>query len=227
MSKLVVFDVDGTFLNSQALYDKTVIEYSRAQGLPDPCITTIRHGYGDPTAHDFGWGVSPEEQVRHMLASCELNDKYSMSGDPRYTPDLFNGVPESLTHLKGAGHTLAIITSKPEEPLLHLLDYHNIRHLFSTHRSYDDVQRRNEREKPQPDMLHSVMRELKFEPPDTVMVGDTTMDIRMGRSANAHTIGVTWGAHRKEDLQSAGAHHIVDTAFSDVVHTIKKIFNQV
>lgn len=225
MSKLIVFDVDGTILNSQAMYDNVVLEYSRAQGLPVPCLKTIRHGYGDPYAHDFGWGVSREEQVQHMIATCVLTDKYSMSGEPHHTPALFSGVTESLDHLKESGHTLALITSKPEAPLLHLLDLHGIRKFFSAHRAQDDVRRRNEREKPQPDMLHSVMRELKFIPKDTVMIGDTTMDILMGKSAGAHTIGVTWGAHPKEHLQNAGAHYIVETAFHDVIHTIKKIFH--
>jgi phosphoglycolate phosphatase len=224
MSKLIVFDVDGTFLNSQALYNKVTLEYSRAQGLPDPDLQKIRHGYGDPYAHDFGWGVSKDEQYRHMIATCVLTDTYSMSGEPHYTPELYPGVPESLAHLKGTGHTLAIITSKPEAPLLHLLDMHDVRKYFSLHRAQDDVKRRNEREKPHPDMLHSVMRELKFGPQDTVMIGDTTMDMRMGLSAGAHTIGVTWGAHPKEHLQQAGAHHIVETKFDDLVHAIRAVF---
>jgi phosphoglycolate phosphatase len=222
--RLIVFDVDGTILNSQAMGDRIVLEYSRAQGLPDPDLEEIRHGYGDPYAHDFGWGVSREEQVRHMRASWALVDECSLSGKPEHTPALFAGVPETLLLLKNTGHTLAIITSKPEAPLLHLLDMHNVRHFFATHRAVDDVHRRKEREKPQPDMLQSVMRELKFTPKDTVMIGDTTMDIRMGRSADTHTIGVTWGAHPKEHLQQAGAHHIVETKVDDIVHTIKVIF---
>ncbi len=225
MSKLIVFDVDGTILNSQAMYDKVVLEYSRTNELPEPCLKTIRHGYGDPHAHDFGWGVSREEQFHHMIQTMILTDKYSMSGEAHHTPELYEGVPESLTRLKDIGHTLAIITSKPEAPLLHLLDIHKVRHFFSAHRAHDDIARRKEREKPQPDMLHSVMRELKFTPKDTVMIGDTTMDICMGRSAGTHTIGVTWGAHPKEHLEEAGAHHIVDTEFNDVTHVIKKIFN--
>jgi phosphoglycolate phosphatase len=56
------------------------------------------------------------------------------------------------------------------------------------------------------------------------MIGDTTMDIRMGRSAGTHTIGVTWGAHLKEHLVEAGAHHIVETKVPDVAPVIKKIF---
>jgi phosphoglycolate phosphatase len=224
MSKLIVFDVDGTFLDSQSLFNDTVREYSRLQGLPDPDINAIRHGYGDPYAHDFGWGVSKDEQYRHMIEACILTDKHSMSGKPEHTPQLYAGVPETFTRLKDTGYTFAIITSKPEAPLLHLLDMHKVRHFFTAHRAIDDVHRRNEREKPQPDMLRSVMRELKFKPEDTVMIGDTTMDIRMGRSADTHTIGVTWGAHPKEHLQQAGAHHIVETKFDDLMHIIKTIF---
>jgi phosphoglycolate phosphatase len=223
MSKLIVLDVDGTILDSNSLYAKALADYSKEQGLPHPDIGAIMRGYGDPHAHDFGWGVSRAEQVRHLNASYAFSDKYSMSGHPDYTPKLYEGVYESLVHMKDLGHKLAIITSKSEAPLLHLLEHHKISKLFSARRVYDDIQRRQEREKPQPDMLHSVMCELAFVPEETVMVGDTTMDIRMGRAAKAHTIGVTWGCHPKEHLVEAGAHHIVETAFNDVVSTIKKI----
>jgi phosphoglycolate phosphatase len=224
MPKLIVFDVDGTILNSQPMGEKIVLEYSRARGLPDPNLEKIRHGYGDPHNHDFGWGVSKDEQFKHMIASWEMVDRLSLSGKPEYTPPLYEGVPEALARLREAGHTLAIITAKPEAPLLHLLKMHNVGDHFAAHRNGDDFRRRKEREKPHPDMLHSVMKELKFGPADTVMIGDTTMDIRMGRAAGAHTIGVTWGAHPKEHLVGAGAHHIVETKFDDVAHTIKKIF---
>lgn len=224
MPKLIVFDCDGTFLNSQALGDKIVGEYSLAHGLPIPDFEKIRHGYGDPYNHDFGWGVSREEQVRHMIASWELFDELSQSGRPEHTPQLFDGVPESLAHLKKNGYTLSIITSKPEKPLLHLLEMHNIGHFFTAHRTSDDIKRRNQREKPHPDMLHNMMEELEFGPADTVMIGDTTMDIRMGCLAGTHTIGVTWGAHPREHLTDAGAHHIVDTKFNDLPRTIKKVF---
>lgn len=223
MSKLVVFDVDGTFLNSHGVFDRILLEYSRDRGLPDPCLTTIRHGYGNPRAHDFKWGVSREEQAAHLMNAFIIGDDITMR-DPNYTPTLYDGVPEVLTMLKDHGHTLAIITSKAEAPLLHLLEKYEVKKHFSTYRAYDDIKRRGEREKPSPDMLHSVMNELKFTPSDTVMIGDTTMDIRMGRAAGTHTIGVTWGAHPKEHLEDAGAHHILDSHFHEVGHTVKKIF---
>jgi phosphoglycolate phosphatase len=224
MSKLIVFDVDGTILDSWGGYEKVLMDYSQERGLPRPCFETIKKGYGNAHDHDFGWGVGRDEQWQHMLETFRIAERHEMSGDPRHTPNLFDGVGESLTHLKDLGHTLAIITSKAEAPLLHLLEHHKIRRLFSAHRSINDVARRGEKEKPAPDMLHSVMRELKFSPEETVMIGDTTMDVRMGRAAAAHTIGVTWGTHPKEYLADAGAQHIVETVFGDVVRTVKGIF---
>lgn len=224
MSKLIVFDVDGTLLDSWGGYEKVVMQYSQDRGLPRPCFETIKKGYGNAHAHDFGWGVGRDEQWQHMLETFRIAERREMSGDPHHTPGLFDGVEESLIHLKDLGHTLAIITSKAEAPLLHLLEHHNIGRLFSAHRSINDVTRRGEKEKPAPDMLKSVMRELGFAPGETAMVGDTTMDVRMGRSAEAHAIGVTWGTHSKEHLAGAGAHHIVETVFDDVVTAVKGIF---
>jgi phosphoglycolate phosphatase len=225
MGKLAVFDVDGTILDSFGLYERVTLEYSREQGLPAPCLATIRRGYGDPHNHDFKWGVPRAEQITHLHATFAMVDAWSMSREADKTPLLFDGVTDGLKDLKNKGYTLAIVTSKPEAPLLHLLDHHGIRGLFSAHRAWDDIKRRGEKEKPEPDMLRSVMNELSFVAADTVMIGDTTMDIRMGRSAQARTIGVTWGTHLREDLEGAGAHHIVDTRFDDVVATIGRTFS--
>lgn len=224
MSRLVVFDVDGTFLNSQVLYDKAVLEYSRANGLPPPDLEAIRLGYGDPHAHDFGWGVSKDEQARHMIESMVLADSYSMSGAPEHTPPFFDGVRPAFAALKDAGYMLAIVTSKPEAPLLHILAHYGVQDVFSARRTFDDVKRRGEREKPAPDMLQSVMRELGALAQDTVMVGDTTMDMRMGVAAGARAVGVAWGMHPRAHLQDAGAHVVVEGDFSRLPCVIDALF---
>lgn len=224
MTKLVIFDVDGTFLNSYGLYEKVVSIYSSENNLPFPCIASIKKGYGAPDAYDFKWGVPREEQRKHLHATFQMTDDWSVSGEADKTPQLFDDVVETLTHLKDLGHTLAIVTSKSEAPLLHLLDYHKVGHFFATHRNWDDIKRRGEKEKPSPDKLQSVMRELKFRPEETVMIGDTTMDIGAGRAAGTSAIGVTWGVHDEEDLLTTGAHHIVKTGFADLVPVIKTVF---
>lgn len=224
MSRLIVFDVDGTFLDSLSLLDEGLREYSRNNGLPMPNVQAIRHGYGAPLDHDFGWGVSREEQARHMSAAFDFFDTHTMSGAANAVPGLFAGAKEVFTHLKDCHYTLAIITSKSEAPLRHVLEHHGLEKFFSAQRHYDDIQKRKEREKPHPDMLHSVMRELKFTPEETAMIGDSTMDIRMGRAAQTSAIGVTWGAHPKHHLVDAGAHHIVETALGDVVPLLVKMY---
>ena len=222
MSKLIVFDVDGTILDSLGFFERVVEQYSKDLGLPVPCFKTIRTGYGDPHNHDFKWGVGREEQVQHLFATYRLTDELSKQQPPLF----YDGVHDALVHLKDLGHTLGIVTSKPEAPLLHVLEEHKVTHLFSAIRHGDDEKRRGEREKPYPDQLHSLIRELKFHPDETVMVGDTTMDIRMGRGAGTQTLGVLWGAHQHEDLAGAGAHYIVDDHFDEVVKTVKKIFGE-
>lgn len=223
MKGLVVFDVDGTILDSFGLFQQVVAEYSQDMGLPHPCLETIKRGYADCHNHDFKWGVSREEQEKHLIETFKLTDVWSLSGEAGKTPVLFSGVKEGLVQLKDHGHTLAIVTSKGEAALLYLLEHHGITKLFSAHRAWDDIARRGEKEKPAPDMLQSVMRDLKFVPDETVMIGDTTMDMKMGRAAQTGTIGVTWGSHQKDHLEDAGAHHIIETHFDDVVLTVGKI----
>lgn len=220
---LVVFDVDGTFLDSYGLFEMVLRDYSREMGLPEPDYEAVRHGYADSNAFDFRWGVSKEDQLRHLVNSFIRMDEWSMSGEHHKTPSLFTGVEEALIELKDNGHTLAIVTSKGEAPLLHLLEHHKIGNLFSAHRTWDDITRRGEKEKPEPDMLLSVMKQLDYAPEETVMVGDTVMDVKMGRNAGTHTIGVAWGMHPVPHLTGAGAHHIVDEHFRHVPLTVKKI----
>ncbi len=223
MTGLVVFDVDGTFLDSYGLFEAVLGHYSKEKNLPEPSYEAIRHGYADSDGHDFKWGVSKEEQLKHLIAAFNRMDEWSVSGDPSRTPALFAGVEEALIQLRDMGHTLAIVTSKSEAPLLHLLEYHKVGNLFAARRTWDDIVRRGEKEKPEPDMLLSVMKELDFAPDRTVMVGDTSMDVKMGRRAGTHTIGVAWGMHPIAHLEDAGAHHIVDEHFRTVPQKVKEI----
>jgi len=224
MTGLIVFDVDGTILDSYTLFERAITHYSEQNNMPMPDYEAIRHGYSDPLKFDFKWGIPLEHQEKHLGSVFTLVDQWSMAGLPENTPQLFAGVEESLKRLRDEGHRLAIVTSKPEAPLLHLLELHGVGDMFEAHRTWDDIIRRGEKEKPQPDMLLSVMRELDVDPRDTVMVGDTIMDVKMGRNAKTHTIGVAWGMHPVQHLVDAGAHHIIDTPFTEIVPVVKKIF---
>lgn len=220
MKKLVVFDIDGTLLNSFGLYGRAVEVYSRDNNLPMPCLDTIRTGYGNPYDHDFKWGVDRKTQVEHLYGTFKLVDDWTASGNPEFMPPLFLGVVELLKDLHLRNHELAIVTSKPSVPLATTLAHYGLGGYFCAIRTSCDVKGRGEAEKPAPDQLLSIMRDRKMTPDATLMVGDTTMDMRMGRGAGATAIGVTWGVHSRDVLLDAGAHHIVDSHAQDIVKYI-------
>lgn len=220
MKKLVVFDIDGTLLNSYGLYGRAVEEYSRDNNLPMPCLDTIRIGYGNPYDHDFKWGCDRKTQVEHLYGTFKLVDEWTASGNPEFMPPLFLGVVELLKDLHMRNHELAIVTSKPSVPLASTLAHYGLGGYFCAIRTSCDVKGRGEAEKPAPDQLLSIMRDRNMTADATLMVGDTTMDMQMGRRAGATSIGVTWGVHSSATLLDAGAHHIVDTHAQDIVKYI-------
>lgn len=220
MKKLIAFDIDGTLLNSFDLYGRAVEVYSRDNNLPMPCLDTIRTGYGNPYDHDFKWGVDRTTQVQHLYGTFKLVDDWTTSGNPDHMPPLFLGVVELLKDMHMRGHELAIVTSKPSVPLASTLAHYGLGGYFCAIRTGCDTKLRGEKEKPEPDQLLSIMRERNVAAHDTWMIGDTTMDMRMGRGAGATAIGVTWGVHSREILLAAGAHHIVDTHVQDIMQHI-------
>lgn len=221
MPKLIVFDMDGTLLNSMPLFSEIAYKYSEKNGLPLPNVRAIQLGYGRPDDFDFGWNVDKEEQRRHLHAIlASLDDAKYMRENPM---PLFDGVTDMLRRLSHLGYTMAIVTSKPLVPLKIALEQHNIGGFFKTVRTWDDVAAGRYKEKPAPDKLISVMRELSFKPEQTAMIGDTTMDIEMGINAKTHAIGVAWGAHPPENLKKAGAHLVLQERCDEIYEALEKI----
>jgi len=225
MSKLIVFDVDGTFVNSWPAFEKIVLAYTNENNLPQPCLETLRVGYGAPEEHQFWPGLPQEDQKTHLFNTFAMIDNLRPEGSPAEDmPALYDGVLETMTRLKDLNHTLAIVTAKPYEPLIGILDFYDIEKHFCAMRTHNDVKNRGERMKPYPDQLLSVMSELDFSTRDTVMIGDTDMDMNMANAAGVDAIGVTWGNHCQMRLNKAGAAHIVEDEFHQIVDTVDLIF---
>lgn len=219
MPKLIAFDIDGTLLDSWPMFEKELIAYSTEEQLNPPHLENLRTGYAFPHEIDYGWGLELHEQRTHLHNVFKRVDERH-SG---VVPPLFQGALDFLKGLKARDYTLGIVTSKPSAPLAVMLEHYDIDAIFCGVRTSCDVKLRGEKEKPAPDQLLSLAQELCFDPHHTIMIGDTTMDIEMGRNAGAHTIGVTWGNHCVNRLTEAGAHKIANTNFDEVMDHITNI----
>ena len=221
MNHLVVFDFDGTLANSLPMFLDSAVEYSTTNDLPKPCLETLTYGYGHPDEHDFGWKVCKDTQREHLYNIYRMMDTIDPATELHKVPPLFDGVFETLHKLEELGHELAIVTAKPFAPLKVIIEHHDIHARFKSIRSYDDFEKRGERQKPHPDQLLSVMNEMDYSPDQTIMVGDTTMDIKMGKSAGTTAVGVTWGNHEENHLLDAGADVVLTDHFSDLLEVVK------
>ncbi|MTJ81607.1 MAG: HAD-IA family hydrolase [Telmatospirillum sp.] len=205
--RLAVFDVDGTLIDSQHNIVAAMTLAYQANGLPVPGPDAIRHiiGLSLPEAVST---LSPElEPERHGAITQGYKDAFfALRSRPGHTEPLFPGVLASLDRLESDGWLLGIATGKSRRGLDAMLERHGLTGRFVTRQTAD-----GNPGKPHPAMVLRAMDEAGAEPGATVMIGDTTYDMQMGRAAGACAAGVAWGYHSTADLWTAGAQTVVET----------------
>jgi phosphoglycolate phosphatase len=224
MKKLICFDFDGTMVNSWPPYEDLATRYTKEMKLPKLCLDTLRVGYGYPREHQFWEGLEPDDQHFHLHQMFKINDdpEHPLCSD--LMPQPFDNVLDTLDNLKVDGYTLAIVTARPSYSMKPIVDAHDMEKYFCGQRTMCDIKNRGEKSKPHPDQLISVMKELGFAPEETVMVGDTCMDMKMARAANTYALGVTWGNHCENRLyEEGGAHHVLENCFSEISNVLNEL----
>lgn len=189
---LLVFDWDGTLFDSTAVIAQAIQRAVMDVGGKDPGLERASHVIGMGLLAALQW-VAPE------LGSAkypELARRYAYHYDAHANDlHLFPGILEMLVALKQAGCQLAIATGKSRSGLDHTLGKLPLEGLFCASRTADQTEG-----KPSPRMLHELMRECECSPLNTLMVGDTSHDLQMAVNAQCAAVGVSYGAHRLEQL---------------------------
>ena len=200
--RLVVFDCDGTLVDSQNGIVAAMTGAFEALGLPVPARGRILSIVGLSLHEAIARLAAPgdvgavPELVRHYKAGF-----FALRADADHAEPLYDGVAAAIERL--AAHDdirLGIATGKSRRGVTRLLDRHGLAGRFATIQTADDAP-----SKPHPAMLHQAMRATGAEPGATVMIGDTTFDMEMAHNARAHGIGVGWGYHPGDTLRMAGA----------------------
>jgi phosphoglycolate phosphatase len=195
--RLLVFDWDGTLMDSigtiVACTQATIRELELG-GLPEQTIRgTI--GLGLRETIDI---LSPgcDDELYGRILDCYRTHWHNTYRD---MPLLFDGVGEMLRDLAEEGYLLAVATGKSRRGLDYALDQTGLRDLFQVTRTADEAF-----SKPHPQMLLYILDELGVPPREAVMIGDTTYDLEMARSARTASVGVCCGGHVREELERFG-----------------------
>lgn len=192
--RLIVFDWDGTLLDSTGGIVECIQEAARDLRLPVPMRETASHVIGLGLHDSLRTAVPtlPEEQYREF---AEAYRRHFLARQGSMT--LFPGVRELLQDLHVAGHHLAVATGKSRRGLDHALESTALRRYFAASRCADETN-----PKPHPAMLLELMEQLAAAPGQALMVGDTSHDLEMARSAGVDAVAVTYGAHPGDALRA-------------------------
>jgi len=204
---LIIFDVDGTLVDSQNTILHGLQVGFDAVGLPMPDRRTALSIVGRSLEEAFADLVGPA----HMDKVCAMAEAYRQSKISRREQGLeidplYPGAREAIERLHARDDVLlGIATGKALRGVRHMQDVHGLHGRFATIQTADTSP-----SKPHPDMIFRAMAETGADPRRTVMLGDTGFDMAMAREAGAHALGVTWGYHDCARLNAEGAELIIN-----------------
>ena len=206
MAKAVIFDLDGTLLNTI-----TTIKYYCNKAL-------AAHGFNEASEGDYkifvGNGAKRlvERAMSHTRTWTEdefskvfslYNELYN--NDTLYLTEPYEGIVELLKALKSEGYMLAVLSNKPNRATVDVVSKIFGEDTFDLIRGGTD----GVPLKPDPTAVFEILNKLGIDKSDAVFVGDTKVDIETGRNAELFSVGVLWGFRDEAELSAAGADAIV------------------
>jgi phosphoglycolate phosphatase len=196
----VIFDLDGTLVDTPGVIVETAIAALRRSGaltiaMPEP--QAIRATIGLPLTVAFSGllGLSAESPEVQAVVE-EYRRLWRANVVPRSAELLYPGVAEGVQVLRDLGLRLAVATSKVQSGAIAQLEAAGIARHFDVVAGYDAV----EKPKPDPQLALHVLERLGAQPERTVVVGDTTHDLLMARGAGLRAVAVTYGAQDEATL---------------------------
>ena len=204
--KLALFDCDGTLADSAHAIVTAMRQAFVSCGEPMPHDDLIRRAIGLSLPRLIA-GLAPDADsaTRSALVEAYREAYLCQRNQAGPAPEpLFDGMLAVLTSLASSGWQLGIATGKSQRGLLRLLDAHGITDLFATLQTADFYP-----SKPDPAMARAAIAQASVRADRCVVIGDTSFDMAMAKSAGAHAVGVAWGGHGEAELLVAGAAEVV------------------
>lgn len=216
---LVIFDVDGTLIDSQHTIVSSVRAAFKKIDRPVPLYQDILGiiGLSLPEAmHQLDPDMDETDISTvvdmYKASFTEMRQHNKAATSSVFYPGMY-ALLQDLYH--DDDYLLGIATGKSRAGVERMLDEHNMRHFFCMTQTADDAP-----SKPSPVMIQNILEHTGIPSQNTVMIGDTSFDMQMATTAGCYAIGVKWGYHNIKILREYGCHFLAD----DATHLRKILF---
>ncbi len=201
MTKLAIFDCDGTLVDSGATIHRALAEAFEAHGVQLPPPRECRRVIGLSLIEAMAALLPDADEDSHLrLAETYKGCFHKARQNGLVEEPLFDGILELLDTLESEDWLLAVATGKSDRGLRHCLESHDLHSRFISLQTAD-----RHPSKPSPAMALAAMAEAGATGESTIVIGDTSFDMGMAVAAGAAAIGAGWGYHDPEELIAAGA----------------------
>lgn len=209
MTRLALFDCDGTLVDSAANICLAMERCFDAHRLPPPSRAAIHRIVGLSLTEAMAVLHPGADAAFHAVLAQAYKDAFvAMRGTPDFAHEpLYPGIADAIDALQADGWRLGVATGKSDRGLALILAAHGLTDRFVTLQTAD-----RHPSKPHPAMALAAIAEAGATPESTVVIGDTSYDMAMAVAAGARGVGVDWGYHAPHDLNVAGAATVIDDA---------------
>ena len=218
---LVLFDVDGTLVDSQHMIVAAMDRAFASVARPAPSRAETLSVVGlslDEAMHRL-LGAEAEPAVVRALGEAYKASYFDLRRSGGDQEPLYPGARAALDALAARDDVLlGLATGKSHRGIRAVLDLHDLHGRFVTVQCADDHP-----SKPHPAMVRAALAETGVAPERAVILGDTVFDVAMGRAAGIVAIGVAWGYHEADDLAAAGAARVLDD-YAELLPSLGELF---
>lgn len=202
---LIAFDWDGTLFDSTALIARSIQAACADLDVAVPSDKDASYVIGMGLIEALQHAAPGLPRERYPELGARYRHHYVAK---QHEIALFDGTLAMLKALKTRNHWLTVATGKSRKGLDEALTSVELRGVFDATRTADETA-----SKPNPQMLHELMREFGVEPERTLMIGDTTHDLQLAVNAGAASVGVSYGAHEPAAFAEFKPLHIAHSVY--------------
>ncbi|NLX64360.1 MAG: HAD family hydrolase [Clostridiaceae bacterium] len=200
----IIFDLDGTLLNTLEDLTDSVNYALELYGYPKRSIEEVREFLGNGVARLIALAVPGGVDDPHYKDCLEANKKYYLENMSNKTVP-YKGIINLLQQLKKENYKLAVVSNKIDKAVKGL-----VRKFFGEYVQVAIGDTDNISKKPAPDTVLKALKELNSSPDKAVYVGDSEVDVKTAKNSGIMCVGVTWGFRDRDVLEKEGADFIIE-----------------